>query len=44
MGAMMSTFQSALVNNFSIVFSGGKRLFILLALLLPFLLELDYLI
>jgi len=34
----------ALVNNFSIVFSRRKRLFIVLALLLPFLLELGYLI
>jgi len=33
-----------LVNNFSIVFGGGKRLFIVLALLLPFLLELGILI
>jgi len=36
--------QSALINNFSIVFGGGKHLFIVLALLLPFLLKLGHLI
>jgi len=33
-----------LVNDFPIVFGGGKRLFIVLALLLPFLAELGDLI
>jgi len=35
---------SALVKNFSIVFGGGTRLFIVLALLWLFLLELGHLI